>query len=271
MRKKLTITLMLCSALSLLGLARGASADDPFDMDKTKNRIGEDRNFGFDELEGKLSLRFYDAVTGKPISGARVKLENRTSVSDSGGKVSFPYPRLDREEGYVDLLFEKKGYVRTLIKIHLLLNSVFINRYSISPSLPPGRYRVTVDWNDSPPDLDAHLVKSGRYHISYRDKTKFEDLAWLDRDDTDGEGPETITIARLDPKSRYAYYVHDYTHRATADFATFNKSKAHVMIFSDTGLVRSFEVPAGKGRVWKVFEIAEGQILPGSQIVDRID
>ncbi len=271
MRNKPTIALTLCVALGLLGLAGGALADDPFDMDKAKKRIGEDRGFGFDELEGKLSLRFYDAVTGKPIAGAKATLDNRTSTSDPGGKVSFPFPRLGREEGYVDLLFEKKGYVRTVIKIHILLDSVFINRYSISPTLPPGRYRITVDWTSSPPDLDAHLVKRGRYHISYRDKKKFEDLAWLDRDDTNGEGPETITISRLDPKGHYAYYVHDYTHRAEADFSTFDKSRAHVMIFSDTGLVRSFEVPSGKGRAWKVFEIAEGQVLPGSAIVDRIE
>ena len=116
-----------------------ARADDPFDFDKKKQRIEENADFNFDEVEGKLSLRFYDAVTGKPIQGARVTLREKTSVSDSGGRVVFPFPRINREEGYEDVLFEKKGYVRSLVKIHILLDSVFIHRYSISPTLPPGR------------------------------------------------------------------------------------------------------------------------------------
>jgi hypothetical protein len=257
-------------AVCTLLIPAGAVAQDPFDFDKKQQRIGEDADFNFDELEGKLSLRFYDAVTGKPIQGARVTLRGKTSTSDAGGRVVFPFPRIDREEGFVEALFERKGYVRSLVKVHILLDSVFIHRYSISPTLPPGRYRITLDWAGKPPDLDAHLVKSGRYHISFRDMRKYEDLAWLDRDDMDGEGPETITVSRLDPNAHYAFYVHDYTHRSQSGFSGFKRSRAHVMVFNDQGVVQGFEVPDGPGRVWKVFEIHDGQIREASRIVDQI-
>lgn len=263
--------LRLAVAVTALVCAPAAWAEDPFDIEGQKQRIGEDGNFEFDELEGKLSLRFYDAVSGKPISGAQVSLREETVTTDPGGQATFAFPRQRREEGYEQVLFEKRGYVRTAIRLHVLLDSVYIHRFSISPTLPPGRYRITLDWASAPKDLDAHLIKAGRYHISFRDMRKFEDLAWLDRDDVDGEGPETITVARLDAKGDYAFYVHDYTHRKDPDNTAWRKSSAHVMIVNDAGMVMSFEVPAGTGRVWKVFEIHDGQVLPASGIVDRID
>jgi hypothetical protein len=273
MKKTQVLALALGMFLAAIGAINSspALAEDPFDIEGKKDRIGENGAFEFDELEGKLSLRFYDAVTGKPLSGARVTLRDRTVSTDPSGKAVFAFPRQKREEGYENLLVEKKGYVRTAIKLHVLLDSVFIHRFSISPTLPPGRYRITLDWASRPADLDAHLVKRGRYHISFRDMKKYEDLAWLDRDDTDGEGPETITAARLDPNSHYAYYVHDYSNRGDASFAGFRKSNAHVMVVNDAGLVQAFEVPSGPGRVWKVFEITGGRIVPVSGITDRIE
>jgi hypothetical protein len=244
--------------------------DDFDEAGRDKRTIGENADFNFDEVEGKLSLRFYDALTGQPIQGGKVSLGEETSRTDAGGKAVFTFPRLGREEGDVTAVFEKPGYVTSQIRIHVILDSVFLHRYSISPALPPGRYRIVLDWGTSPADLDLHLVKQGRYHISYRDMRKFEDQAWLDRDDVDGEGPETITVARLDLEGVYACYVHDYTHRADAGFREFAKSRARVMVFNDRGLVHSFEAPAGPGRVWKVFEIQNAQIVPASGMQDQV-
>ena len=258
--------------LTVLGLASiTAEAADPFDFDKKDNKtVHENADFNFDELGGKLSLRFYDAVSGLPIAGAKVSLRDEVSETDASGKAIFSFPRQKREEGWEEALFEKKGYITSRVKIHVLLDSVFLHRYSISPALPPGRYRVVLDWSSSPPDLDAHLIKPGRYHISFRDMRKFEDRAWLDRDDVDGEGPETITVARLDPEANYRFYVHDYSHRRDSGFSSFAKSRARVMIFNERELVQSFEVPDGRGRAWFVFEIEQGQVKPVNRIVEGV-
>ncbi|MBN2495750.1 MAG: hypothetical protein JXR96_14250 [Deltaproteobacteria bacterium] len=240
--------------------------NDPFGLDE--ETVHENADFNFDELSGKLSLRFYDAVSGAPIPGARVTLRGKESITDSSGKAIFPFPRQKREEGWEEAVFEKKGYISSRIRIHVLLDSVFLHRYSISPALPPGRYRFVLDWTSKPPDLDVHLVKQGRYHISFRDMRKFEDRAWLDRDDVDGEGPETITVARLEPEAHYTFFVHDYTHRQDGSFRDFGKSRARVLVFNDRELVQAFEVPDGAGRFWKVCEIRDAQIVPVNRIED---
>ncbi len=66
-----------------------------------------------------------------------------------------------------------------------------------------GSIRIILDWDKSPNDLDAHLVKDGDYHISYRNKRVADDgAAQLDRDDMNGYGPETITINNVESNSK---------------------------------------------------------------------
>jgi len=272
------VALMLLSLCLVLGIA---VAGDPVDdllgdqglgeKNISDRKLKENTDVAFDELGGRLTLFFYDAVSGAPISGGQATFEGVTAATEFDGRVSFDFPQVPDLEGYRPLVFQKPGYITSTIRVHVIAQSVYIHRYSISPSLPPGRYRVVLDWGKEPKDLDAHLVKHDRYHISYRDMKKFEDQAWLDRDDTDGEGPETITIQALDPEGHYTFMVHDYTNRDVASFGAFKQSKAHVMIFNDRQMVKSFEVPTGAGRVWKVFEIRNAQIVDDSRIIDMVN
>ena len=264
--RTLGVWLLLGAVLAVMAAPVGAA-----DRRDGATRARESARFDFDELDGVLTLQFLDAVTGQPLADAAVTLREVTRRTDGSGMVSFPFPTQDSEEGVEYALVEKPGYVTSRAVIHVIFDSVYLNRYSISPSLPAGRLRVTLDWGREPRDLDAHLVKRGRYHISYRDTRKFEDQAWLDRDDMDGEGPETITVRALDPEGEYAFYVHDFSHRDQAGFRDFGKSRARVQVFTEAGLVQSFEVPRGAGRVWRVFTIRRGSLEPASAIVDRID
>ena len=152
-----------------------------------------------------------------------------------------------------------------------MLEELWFNRYSISPALAPGKIRIVLDWASRPADLDAHLVKKGQYHISYRDKRKFEDQAALDRDDRDGYGPETVTIERLDPKADYAYFVHDYTNRKRADSSDLSASKAHVLIYADGQLKEQMWLSGGApGRIWHVLDIRQGGLQPTNRLQDRV-
>jgi hypothetical protein len=256
--------------LFLLLLPIHAAAED--EITRPGDRMDWDEiDANFDELSSKLTLIFVDALTGGTIGNASVTLEGATKRTDSRGKVSFQFPKVRMGEGHVKAAFRKRGYVACEIDIHIMAGTVFNHRYSISPALPSGRYRIVLDWGEQPKDLDAHLIKQGRYHISYRDMKQFEDKAILDRDDTDGKGPETVTINYLDTTGHYVYYVHDYTNRENGDFKEFYKSRARVMVFNDHEMIESFEVPRGQGRVWKVFEIKGAQIVPNSQMRDRIE
>ena len=221
-------------------------------------RIRQNADDAFANLEEKFALRFLDAVTGKPIPGARITFEGASATTDREGAVRFAFPA---DLGYDEkrhALFAKKGYVRAKAAVHFMVGTVFFNRYSVSPTLPPGRIRIALDWAEKPKDLDAHLQKKGVYHLSYREMKKYQDLAWLDRDDRDGHGPETITFLRIDPKASYRYFVHDFTKTGAI-----GDSKAHVRVYGSKGLLHTFVVPTGaKGDVWKVFEIVNGVVKP---------
>ena len=225
-------------------LAQFALAEEP--------DFAEDEADAFAALDKKFNLRFFDAVSGKPIPGATVTFEGTNGRTASDGSVTFKKPKNLKMKDMRYATFSKTGYVRAKVEVEFLARGLFFNRYSITRSLPPGRLRVVLDWSDRPGDLDAHLVKEGSYHISYRDTRKFEDRAWLDRDDRDGFGPETITINRLDPNATYRFIVHDYTNRARQASSKLSASRAHVRVYTERGLLHTFSVPRnGQGTAWK--------------------
>jgi hypothetical protein len=217
----------------------------------------------FAELdEGKLTLRFFDALTGEPISKAKVTLSGVGKFqTDFEGKLLFEVPGLGLDEQFV-AKFEKKGYITSHLKVTVLAGSIWFNRFSISPVLKVGQLRVVLDWGDEPNDLDAHLVKEGSYHISFRDmKTSEDGKAILDRDDWMEYGPETITTEFIDPRSNYEYYVHNYSERGESGDESLSKSRARVLVYEGERLLHQFKVPEGQGTIWKVFEINQKQLL----------
>lgn len=239
----ITIVLGLC--VSTMAWAQGGTLD---------------QNMGdmFAELEGGVVLRFTDAVSGKPIPGADVTLGAQVGRTDAEGAVRFSKPADLGDDDRRKVVFKKAGYVTSTVKVHFMMGAVFFNRFSISPALPPGRIRMVLDWGAKPTDLDAHLVKKGVYHLSYRQMRKYQDRAWLDRDDRDGHGPETITVLSLDANATYSFYVHDYTRSGRI-----GDSQAHVRVFSSNGVEQSYVVPRGaKGDTWSVFEVHQGVIKP---------
>jgi PKD repeat protein len=129
---------------------------------------------------------------------------------------------------------------------------------SMSPALSPGQMRFVLRWASEPRDLDAHLLTDsigGRvYHIFFGNKGRASDIPFdtLDIDDTNGFGPETITIYRFFP-GRYIFYIHHYTGRQGDSL---RNSQGVVEIYTDAGLVQTIQVPtSGSGRYWHVCEI----------------
>jgi hypothetical protein len=78
--------------------------------------------------------------------------------------------------------------------------------------------------------------------------------AFLDVDDTSGEGPETITISRQQA-GVYRYSVFDYTNQSNSASTALGASGARVQVFRSNGLVAEFAVPAQPGTLWTVFEM----------------
>ncbi len=251
----------VCMAV-IWSLASTVAADPPKAPPKDPFAdVAEDINAEMDDV---ALLRFVDAVTGKPVPGATVTFDGRSAVTDANGSVRFPKPdETGGDERIVPATFEKKGYVKATIPVRFVVGSLFSNRFSVSPTLPPDKLRIVLEWGDAPRDLDAHAVKEGTWHISFHDMRKYQDRAWLDRDCMSGEGPETITVARLDEAATYRYYVHDYTNRGKRESSGLGASRATVRIYGDDGLLRTFYVPpAIKGDRWEVFRVERGDIIP---------
>lgn len=242
-------------ALVMLALTSTAHAQS--------TRLDQDAADAFASLNDTVTLRFLDAVKGTPISGAKVTFEGATKHTDSEGAVNFSEPEGLSEDETRVARFEHPKYVHVNAKVRFLIGKVFFNRYSISPALPPGRIRVVLDWRETPRDLDAHLKRQGVYHLSYRDMRNYKEQAWLDRDDQDGLGPETITVLKLAREGRYSYVVHDYTHRDKPTSRGLSQSRAHVRVYTTDGILQSFVVPSqGQGNHWHVFDIIDGQVRP---------
>ena len=117
-------------------------------------------------------------------------------------------------------------------------------------------FKVVLSWGAEPRDLDSHLITpsigGSIYHIYYasRGSASSAPYAWLDLDDVNGYGPETIWFEDFFAGT-YVYSVYLYS-----GSGTLNTSQAHVEVISSSGVVRTFTVPTtGSGRWWNVFSM----------------
>jgi hypothetical protein len=124
-------------------------------------------------------------------------------------------------------------------------------------------------WGANPRDLDSHLLTPSiggtTYHVYYSNKgsSTSPPYARLDVDDTDGYGPETLTIYQL-----YAGTYHYYVYRF-AGTGTIAGSGAQVKIYNPQGLAYTVTAPSsGTGDYWRVADVngSNGQITIINQI-----
>ncbi|GHV78276.1 hypothetical protein AGMMS49944_00670 [Spirochaetia bacterium] len=213
------------------------------------------------EMDDILSLWFTDADTGSPIEGMIVAIENSGTVkTDADGLALFPV----LDDGEHAFIVQKEGYVMMKDTFKVLIGSIFFNKYSIPKTMPANRIKIVLDWGASPLDIDAHLVKDNGYHISYRDSTTSADrTAWLDRDEVNGYGPETITVTEVDNNASYHFFIHNYSNRSAVNDPRLSQSKAVVRVYIDNRLNMRYQIEPGKtGTTWNIFDIRRGQIQP---------
>jgi len=213
------------------------------------------------ELDDALSLWICDADTGAPLEEALVAIEKPGSATtDRDGLAVFPV----LEDGDYTFIMKKDGYVMVKDKFTVFGGTIFFNKYSIPKIMPLKHIKIVLDWGNVPNDLDLHLIKADSYHISYRFMRRSEDgYVFLDRDDTDKYGPETITVTELDANAKYQIYIHDYSNKDNAGSNRLASSKATVRVYTNNSLTHTFRVNSRtRGTVWNVFEIVNGKILP---------
>ncbi len=92
--------------------------------------------------------------------------------------------------------------------------------------------------------------------------------ARLDRDDSDGYGPETITANKIDNNAEYIFYVHDFTNRYLTKNKVLSESKATVKVYGGNNqLLGVYQVPQYReGFYWEVFKIIKGQVVQINEV-----
>jgi hypothetical protein len=213
-----------------------------------------------------VKLHLINAVDGSAIKDANVTI--RYGI-DNDNNQSVAYSGITDENGYFAItnmpygqytaLFRKNGFISTNLNMKVDENSNSSYDLSMSPALAQGEMRIRLSWGANPSDLDSHLVKyvngNQEYHIYYSDPTGTNGDN-LDRDDTDGYGPETVTIKEVNASDKYVYFVHKY-----AGEGDIKNSGASVKI-SYGNSEQTFYPPQKDGIYWKVFTIENGTITP---------
>jgi hypothetical protein len=210
------------------------------------------------EFDGSIPMRFANALDGQGIPGAEVALPGvGTFTTDQRGIIALPPIR----DGTYTITFSKSGFITTPIEFKVQLGRVVFNWFSISPGLNGRAFRFVLDWGERPSDLDIHLEKRGEYHISYYNlRTSADGNASLDRDDTSGYGPETITVTRAEGTAIYDLYIINYSDQHNPASDNLSRSGAVLRVYGDDRLLYTLPISQGPGIRWNVLRIEGNQI-----------
>lgn len=206
-----------------------------------------------------------DASTGNPIQGATVYIHGYSAISDvTGADGTFSIANAPAAEN-VYLKATASGYEPgTLIKTGVSGQTTENSNISLLPiGFGDNKIVVILTWAATPADLDSHLYigDSGQTLIDHTAKGDTDGtldsapFAGLDVDDTDGNGPETITIKYLngstDYNGTYRYYIHDYNNTGNLP-----ASQATVTIYKDGEFINTYAIPSsGSQNFWHVFDM----------------
>lgn len=211
-----------------------------------------------------ISINVLDSqVKGKPIEGADISFskdgENiNVGKTDSHGRLIVKdgiFGGID--DSSVTIIIKKSGYATQIVRGPF--NGL---TFALSKEMKEiGGYRIVLSWDENPKDIDSHLVFRNS-HIFWKNKNGEEGM--LDVDDTDGFGPETITINKSLNGNDYIYAVHDYTNKDEKFSTKLSESGAKVLVYAGSTQIETFYIPQGHvGNLWVLFKISEyGDLIP---------
>jgi hypothetical protein len=199
-----------------------------------------------------ITVTVFNAINAKAISGALVSIDTgESSNTNTSGEAKFT----SIKAGLRTVTIAKDQFVTETVTVTLTEAAIAIT-VLLSPSLWDGAYRAVLRWGYKPSDLDIHMyVPSGSTYIDRNWANKGSEIStpsgWLDIDDTDGYGPETVT-AKTPNIGIYQIWVYNYSQ--TPDITS---SNAEVSIYSDQGKQRTYKVPLNLGTGYKAWHVCD--------------
>ena len=151
------------------------------------------------------------------------------------------------------------------------------NLYAIWWAVSANDFQIELRWGELPKDLDSHLVaiknSDGSEVFEVYFLNKEEEInngtitlsSNLDIDDTDSNGPETLTLNMV-PASAYSdytfyYYIHKFS---SEEGSSLKASGANITLIKAGGDVSEYAVSTAAGTsadYWNVFAIKNGQVV----------
>jgi uncharacterized protein YfaP (DUF2135 family) len=199
------------------------------------------------------------ATNNEPIEGALVKLEGeQVSVSDftdEEGEYSF----FNIDQGDYTVEVSKDSYISEEKEIFHDGTVSQVN-FVLSDVIASGQYRFVLTWGEKPLDLDIHLYTVNDDHIYYFDMGSQDSYPhiYLDRDDINSYGPETITMEEFQASS---IYVHNYSGEIEGD-VDIKESGAEVRVYRGDSNIGTYQVPDnGSGYWWYVLDINQAGVI----------
>ena len=216
--------------------------------------------------KGILSGVVVDAMTGEGVPEAELVFAGQEDASHTGeastdSKGAFS---VELDPDVYDVTITADGYVVETFEFEMEEDRNYSGeQFIISPELAAGSARIVLEWGSEPQDLDSYLIgdsdNGGSVFVSYYRKTASsggETLAELDVDDTNGYGPETITL--YDLNGVYRYTVVDY--RLTNTLQEYGATVKVYLPGQAQPEVITVSPGAGIENIWEVFELDHGEL-----------
>jgi stress response protein SCP2 len=213
-----------------------------------------------------------NALSGNGEEGVTVTISSgnvvRTGVTDAGGSFSLEAP-----PGPATVQYFKVNFINTTTPFTISSSEPTKIHGSMSPSMPPNDWRFVLEWDkphDGKHDLDSHTMFSTCTNVYWHHRTSTCGgmTVKMDRDDTEGNEPETTTIHdvdKCDTSCKVVFKVKDFS-ASTSSVDTGNFSTASVSIMNGAYSIRAFNVSEGvtQGTFWSVFYLntKTGELKP---------
>lgn len=182
-----------------------------------------------------------------------------SATSSSNGRFTVNLPL-----GVYTVKTTKSGYIERVknVTVEGVIHKGQGADIAISQILPPGGYRIVLNWDAHSQDLDSWTYFDANYktYIYYgrtsRTGSASGVTATLDWDDVDGWGPETTTLMGLGhctDSCLIKFHVDNYSWRD----AHLSDSKGVVTVYAGNGVFGRFNIPdtIGEDKGWTVFTL----------------
>lgn len=267
---------IVCSSTSNIALDNPSSTHTSGNFPLVNAKLAVEEAIRRTDASGTVKGRFVDATTGNIINNVKVSLVEYKGYGslpiNYGTEYEITSGSFSKELPAGSYIFSVKsnGYITKKVSFSVTASTTTnLGNIALSTGLVNNTVRVVLRWgNDHPADLDSHFIGTmqdqSTYHVYYNAMGE-KNVAWLDIDDTDYEGPETVTIT-MDNFDEFTYCVHNYSERnaesSDSGALSLATSEATVEVYSGDDLIAFYSVPTNrKGTVWNVFTMsANGNI-----------